>query len=119
MLIPRSNLQGGRIVQLVQGERLALETDDVDGWIERFASSRRPAHRPRRGEERRRQRALARRSAAACRAASAAASATRDRAAAVLAGGRRKVDRRSGAVPCGEPDSRSRTRSRSVSAPTG
>ena len=37
MLIPSIDLQGGRIVQLVQGERLALETTDVDGWIERFA----------------------------------------------------------------------------------
>jgi phosphoribosylformimino-5-aminoimidazole carboxamide ribotide isomerase len=37
MLIPSIDLQGGRIVQLVQGERLAVETTDVDGWIERFA----------------------------------------------------------------------------------
>ena len=36
MLIPSIDLQGGRIVQLVQGERLAVETTDVDGWIERF-----------------------------------------------------------------------------------
>jgi phosphoribosylformimino-5-aminoimidazole carboxamide ribotide isomerase len=36
MLIPSIDLQGGRIVQLVQGERLALASDDVDGWIERF-----------------------------------------------------------------------------------
>jgi phosphoribosylformimino-5-aminoimidazole carboxamide ribotide isomerase len=27
---------GGRVVQLQQGERLAIETDDVDGWIEKF-----------------------------------------------------------------------------------
>ncbi len=37
MLIPSIDLQGGRIVQLVQGERLAIETDDVDGWIARFS----------------------------------------------------------------------------------
>jgi phosphoribosylformimino-5-aminoimidazole carboxamide ribotide isomerase len=37
MLIPSIDLQGGRIVQLVQGERLALASDDVDGWIARFA----------------------------------------------------------------------------------
>jgi phosphoribosylformimino-5-aminoimidazole carboxamide ribotide isomerase len=37
MLIPSIDLQGGRIVQLVQGERLAVETSDVDGWIERFS----------------------------------------------------------------------------------
>lgn len=37
MLIPSIDLQGGRIVQLVQGERLAIETNDVDGWIERFS----------------------------------------------------------------------------------
>jgi phosphoribosylformimino-5-aminoimidazole carboxamide ribotide isomerase len=36
MLIPSIDLQGGRIVQLVQGERLAVETTDIDGWIERF-----------------------------------------------------------------------------------
>jgi phosphoribosylformimino-5-aminoimidazole carboxamide ribotide isomerase len=37
MLIPSIDLQGGRIVQLVQGERLAIESDDIDGWIQRFA----------------------------------------------------------------------------------
>jgi phosphoribosylformimino-5-aminoimidazole carboxamide ribotide isomerase len=37
MLIPSIDLQGGRIVQLVQGEKLALATDDFDGWIARFA----------------------------------------------------------------------------------
>jgi len=37
MLIPSIDLQGGRIVQLVQGERLAIETDDVDGWVRRFS----------------------------------------------------------------------------------
>src|SRR5215218_1333240 len=37
MLVPSIDLQGGRIVQLVQGERLALSTDDFDGWIARFA----------------------------------------------------------------------------------
>ena len=37
MLIPSIDLQGGRIVQLVQGERLAVETTDVDGWIRRFS----------------------------------------------------------------------------------
>jgi len=41
MLIPSIDLQGGRIVQLVQGERLALASDDVDGWIARFSG--RPA----------------------------------------------------------------------------
>jgi phosphoribosylformimino-5-aminoimidazole carboxamide ribotide isomerase len=35
-LIPSIDLSHNRIVQLVQGERLALESDDVDGWIERF-----------------------------------------------------------------------------------
>jgi phosphoribosylformimino-5-aminoimidazole carboxamide ribotide isomerase len=37
MLIPSIDLQGGKIVQLVQGERLAVETNDFDGWIRRFA----------------------------------------------------------------------------------
>jgi phosphoribosylformimino-5-aminoimidazole carboxamide ribotide isomerase len=36
MLIPSIDLQSGRIVQLVQGERLAVETDRIDDWIERF-----------------------------------------------------------------------------------
>jgi len=36
MLIPSIDLQGGRIVQLVQGERLAVETSDFDGWITKF-----------------------------------------------------------------------------------
>lgn len=36
MLIPSIDLQGGRIVQLVQGERLAVATDDVDGWVRKF-----------------------------------------------------------------------------------
>lgn len=37
MLIPSIDLKGGKVVQLVQGERLAIESDDIDGWIERFA----------------------------------------------------------------------------------
>ena len=36
MLIPSIDLQNGRVVQLVQGEKLALESADVDGWIARF-----------------------------------------------------------------------------------
>ena len=36
MLIPSIDLQDGRIVQLVQGEALALESSDIDGWISRF-----------------------------------------------------------------------------------
>ncbi len=38
MLIPAIDLQGGRVVQLVQGEQLALASDDLDGWIERFGN---------------------------------------------------------------------------------
>jgi len=37
MLIPSIDLQGGKIVQLVQGERLAIETDDIEAWVRRFA----------------------------------------------------------------------------------
>lgn len=37
MLIPSIDLLGGRIVQLVQGERLALQSDDIEAWIDRFA----------------------------------------------------------------------------------
>ena len=36
MFIPSIDLLGGRIVQLVQGERLALESDAIDEWIDRF-----------------------------------------------------------------------------------
>ena len=36
MLIPSIDLQNGRIVQLVQGEQLAIATDDLDTWIARF-----------------------------------------------------------------------------------
>jgi phosphoribosylformimino-5-aminoimidazole carboxamide ribotide isomerase len=35
-LIPSIDLSNGRIVQLVQGERLAIETDAIDLWIERL-----------------------------------------------------------------------------------
>ena len=37
MLIPSIDLQGGRIVQLVQGEKLALEATDPEPWINKFA----------------------------------------------------------------------------------
>src|SRR5215831_20573386 len=37
MLIPSIDLQGGAVVQLVQGERLAIRDDDVFRWVERFA----------------------------------------------------------------------------------
>src|SRR5437867_904388 len=37
MLIPSIDLMGGRIVQLEQGERLVVESRDLDGWIARFA----------------------------------------------------------------------------------
>jgi phosphoribosylformimino-5-aminoimidazole carboxamide ribotide isomerase len=37
MLIPSIDFRGGCVVQLVQGERVALETDDLDGWIAAFS----------------------------------------------------------------------------------
>ena len=36
MLIPAIDLQGGAVVQLVQGERLAIKDDDVFRWVRRF-----------------------------------------------------------------------------------
>lgn len=38
MLIPSIDLMGGRIVQLVQGEKLKLAFDDFEYWIERFSA---------------------------------------------------------------------------------
>ena len=37
MLIPSIDLLGGRIVQLVQGEKLRLAFDDFNYWIEKFS----------------------------------------------------------------------------------
>lgn len=37
MLIPSIDLRNGKVVQLVQGAALAIETEDVDGWVARFA----------------------------------------------------------------------------------
>ena len=36
MLIPSIDLQGGAVVQLVQGERLAIRDEDVLRWVKRF-----------------------------------------------------------------------------------
>ena len=36
MLIPSIDLQNGAVVQLVQGERLAIKDDDVFRWVKRF-----------------------------------------------------------------------------------
>ena len=39
MLIPSIDLQGGRVVQLEQGERLAYATNDLAGWLVRFSKA--------------------------------------------------------------------------------
>jgi phosphoribosylformimino-5-aminoimidazole carboxamide ribonucleotide (ProFAR) isomerase len=36
MLIPAIDLQEGAVVQLVQGERLAIRDEDIDKWVKRF-----------------------------------------------------------------------------------
>lgn len=37
MLIPAIDLKDGAVVQLVQGEKLAVRDDDVDKWVTKFA----------------------------------------------------------------------------------
>jgi phosphoribosylformimino-5-aminoimidazole carboxamide ribotide isomerase len=37
MLIPSIDLMGGKIVQLVQGKKKALEFDDFEAWVKRFS----------------------------------------------------------------------------------
>lgn len=36
MLIPTIDLKGGKVVQLVQGEKVAIETSDIFRWVRRF-----------------------------------------------------------------------------------
>src|SRR5260370_34183822 len=36
MMIPDIDLKSGAVVQLVQGERLAIKDDDVFRWVKRF-----------------------------------------------------------------------------------
>ena len=36
MLIPSIDLKGGQVVQLVQGERPAIASDDIESWVQKF-----------------------------------------------------------------------------------
>lgn len=36
MLIPSIDLRGGQVVQLVQGERPAIASDDIESWVRKF-----------------------------------------------------------------------------------
>jgi phosphoribosylformimino-5-aminoimidazole carboxamide ribotide isomerase len=36
MLIPSIDLKGGKVVQLVQGDKVAIETSDILRWVKRF-----------------------------------------------------------------------------------
>jgi phosphoribosylformimino-5-aminoimidazole carboxamide ribotide isomerase len=36
MLIPTIDLKGGKVVQLVQGDKVAIETSDIFRWVRRF-----------------------------------------------------------------------------------
>src|SRR5689334_14596561 len=36
MLIPAIDLKDGAVVQLIQGERLAIRDDDIAKWVKRF-----------------------------------------------------------------------------------
>ncbi len=36
MLIPSIDLRGGQVVQLIQGEQLAIASDDIFGWVRTF-----------------------------------------------------------------------------------
>src|SRR6476659_3363942 len=38
MLIPSIDLQNGHVVQLVQGEKLAIEAPDAEPWIRKFSA---------------------------------------------------------------------------------
>ena len=37
MLIPAIDLKGGKVVQLIQGDKVAIETTDLDYWIQKFS----------------------------------------------------------------------------------
>ncbi|MCE2542859.1 MAG: 1-(5-phosphoribosyl)-5-[(5-phosphoribosylamino)methylideneamino] imidazole-4-carboxamide isomerase [Acidobacteria bacterium] len=36
MLVPSIDLKGGQVVQLVQGERPAIASDDIEAWVRKF-----------------------------------------------------------------------------------
>ena len=106
MLIPSIDLQGGAVVQLVQGERLAIKDDDVFRWVRRFerfpeGAGDRPRRRHGQGRQPRRSSGRSR-GALSCRVGGGIR--TVERARDVLAAGARQIIAGSSLFKDGQPD---------------